>query len=307
MKKITFIYLLAACAGSLVISGYLAGAGSTGFDFSGAETSLSNSAGCGGFGCHSSAADANIGVSIEFDSAGVPVTHYIGGMSYSVIISGINNGTDLLPKFGFQMASIKGIVSAASPVSAGTWIAPYAQGTHYTPPGTFFTAGLVEQSSAILATTGTGGTGSTYVKTFNWTAPAAGTGVISMWAALNAVNGNGAKDAGDKWNTTHLIINEWGGTAGIDNTSNSISNFKLALFPNPASDNIHLTYSLNKRSAVSVKMFDLTGRLAAELLNEIQNEGEHHLNTGVSSFSKGVYFVILNADGVKTGERIVIQ
>lgn len=68
-----------------------------------------------------------------------------------------------------------------------------------------------------------------------------------------------------------------------------------------------LTYLLNKQSAVSVKMFDLNGKLTAVLLDEIQNEGEQYLDAGVSNLSKGIYFVILNAEGLKTAKRLVIQ
>ena len=307
MKKTTFIYLLAACAGSLIISGYNAGAGSTGFDCTGADTGTGNPTGCGTIFCHTSAASSAITVSVELDSAGISTTHYTGGMSYTIKLSGANTGTSSLPKFGFQMSTIIGSVGSTAPVNAGTWPTPYPQSTHYTAPSGLFTAGLVEQSSALLATTGTGGAGTTYVKTVNWTAPVSGTGTISLWAALNAVNGNGTQDAGDLWNTTHLVINEWGGAAGIADAQHNASNFKLALLPNPAVDNIHLTYYLSKRSIVSVNVFDINGRLATELLNETQNEGEQNLDAGVSKLSKGIYYIILNVDGLKIAKKLAIQ
>src|ERR1035437_7106101 len=93
MKKTTFIYLLAACAGSLIISGYNAGAGSTGFDCTGADTGAGDPAGCSGIACHASAASSDITISVEFDSAGVPASHYSGGMNYTIKLSGANIGT----------------------------------------------------------------------------------------------------------------------------------------------------------------------------------------------------------------------
>jgi hypothetical protein len=307
MKKHTFIYLIAFCAGSLVISGYHAGAGSSGgYDCTGAETGLGNPAGCTA-GCHT--ASTAITVAIELDSAGVPTTHYKGGMAYTVKITGTNTSTTSLSKFGLQLGSIKGSTALATPVNAGTWSTTCPAGTHYAAPqANNFVVGIVEQSSAIAATTGTGGSGTTYVKSFSWTAPVAGTGTISFWGAINAVNGDG-NTSGDKTNSGHIVINEWGGnsTTGIANAGNPTSDFKISLFPNPATENIHLTYSLGKQCAVSVKMFDLNGRLISDFLNEIQNEGAQNLDASISNLSKGIYFVVLNVDGLKTAKRLVIQ
>ncbi len=307
MKKHSIIYLFAAGACSFILTSYKTGAGTNGWDCTGAETGLSNPAGCSNGGCHGTS--TAITVAIELDSAGTPTTHYKGGITYTVKLSGTNTGTTSLPKFGFQMGSIKGSVAVTTPVNAGTWSTTCPAGTHYAAPqANNFVVGVVEQTSAITATTGTGGSGTTYVKSFSWTAPTSGTGTISFWAVLNAVNGDGGTN-GDQWNTKHVVINEWGGntTTGIVNTENTASDFKLSLFPNPATENIHLTYSLSKQSAVSVKMFDLNGRLVADLLDETQSEGGQNLDAGVSNLSKGIYFVVLNADGSKTAKRLVIQ
>ncbi len=304
MKKSTIIFLLAAVAGSFIISAYHSGAGSNGYDCTGAETGLGNPAGCTA-GCHT--ASTSITVAIELDSAGVATTHYTGGMAYTVKITGTNTSTTSLPKFGFQLGSIKGSVAVTTPVNAGTWSTTCPAGTHYAAPSAGnMVVGVVEQSSAITATTGTGGSGSTYVKSFSWTAPAAGTGTISFWGVMNAVNGDGGT-SGDKTNSNHVVILERTGTTGIANAANTASNFTLNLFPNPATDNIHLTYTLNKRSAVSVNVFDINGRLASELLDETQNEGEQNLNASVSNLNKGIYFVVVNADGLKMSKRLVIQ
>jgi hypothetical protein len=205
MKKITFVYLLALCAGSLIICSYAGGAASHNIEGTGAETGLGNSAGCG-TGCHASATTTTI--TFELDSAGIPTTRYVGGMTYTVRLMGKNTSTTSLPKFGFQIGCIVGSAAATTPVNAGTWKAPFPANTKYVAPKAGqFVVGIVEQTAAITATTGTGGNGTTYVQIFNWTAPAAGTGTISFWAALNAVSGNGS-DSGDKYNTGHIAITE---------------------------------------------------------------------------------------------------
>src|ERR1019366_7481626 len=202
MKKHTFVYLIAICAGSLVISGYHSGAGNNGYDCTGAETGLGNSAGCsGGNGCHSPSATTAITVALELDSAGVATTHYKGGVTYTIKLTGTNTSTTSLPKFGFEVGSVKGSTSVVTPVNAGTFATPYPANTHYAAPNQYMVVGVVEQSATLAATTGTGGSGTKYVESFTWTAPVAGTGTISFWGVINAVNGNGSSDSGEHWNT----------------------------------------------------------------------------------------------------------
>ncbi len=212
MRNKFLLVLFTGLTAGITFSSYNSGAGAGGgYDCTGAESGLQNPTGCRS--CHGNTAASTIGVTIELDSAGTPVTSYYSGVNYTVKLSGINNGSTSLPRFGFQMTCVKGATSAVTPTNAGTWA------TNGLPANTRYSAAsagnyvvnMVEQSTRILATTGTGGSGTTYVESFSWTAPAAGTGVISFFAVLNAVNNNGQDDSNDKWNTAHLVINEAGG------------------------------------------------------------------------------------------------
>lgn len=205
MNKATFVYLIALCGISLIVCSYAGGASSHNIEGTGAETGLGNSAGCGQ-GCHTSGTTTTI--NIELDSAGIPTTRYVAGKSYTVKLTGKNTSTTSLPKFGFQIGSIVGASATTTPVNAGSWVAPFPTNTKYVAPKAGkFVVGIVEQTAALAATSGSGGNGTTYVQTFNWTAPASGTGTISFWAVINAVNGNGS-DSGDKYNTGHVTITE---------------------------------------------------------------------------------------------------
>lgn len=220
MRKTTFVYLIALCAGTLMICSYAGGAGGHNIEGTGAETGLGNSAGCGR-GCHTAATTTT--VTLELDSAGVSTTRYVGGMTYKVRLTGKNTSTTSLPKFGFQIGSIVGAVATTTPVNAGTWTAPFPTNTKYVAPKAGkFVVGIVEQTAPITATSGTGGNGTTYVQTFNWTAPVAGTGTISFWAVINAVNGTGG-DSGDKYNTNHLSITELLPSTTLTVTSSTVN------------------------------------------------------------------------------------
>ncbi len=310
MKKATIVYLFAVSVCCILFSSYNAGPALTnGWDCTGAETGLQNPTGCSFQGqCHSPVATAGIGITIQLDSAGVATTHYKAGMNYTVKLTGINNTNSTLPSFGFQMASIKGSSAVATPSNSGTWKTPYPSGTHYaTPQAGNFVVGLVEQSSPQSPTSGSGSSGTVYSKTFSWTAPTSGTGTISIWAALNAVNGNTQADGGDLWNTNHIAISEWGNSsAGISFVESKI--FPMNVFPNPVSNILNLAYTLNETSNVSIQLFDMEGRLAADLLNEIQNSGLQNLNISLpSQLHDGVYILKTSANDQQYLKKIIVS
>lgn len=307
MKKRNIVLILSGFCFYFIITSYSGGPGNNGYDCTGAESGLGNPTGCTGAGCHSSSATTGIGVVLELDSAGVPTTHYKGGMNYTVKIKGMNNTTNSLSKFGFQMGSITGSSAMTTPTNAGTWSATCPTGTHYAAPQSGnFVVGVVEHTMALSPSTGTGGQGTTYTKSFSWTAPVAGTGTISFWAALMGVNGNGSADAGDLWNTTHAVINEWTSTTAV--TEVLQSQFNVNVFPNPVSDHINLTYILDTKSNVSVKLIDIKGQKIADLLNEVQPSGTQSITKRLpEGLGKGIYFLEANFNNDQVVKKILVE
>ena len=307
MKKRNLVIALTGLCLYFMITGYHAGPGTNGYDCTGAETALGNPVGCTGGGCHAVSATSGIAVTIELDSAGIPTTHYKGGMNYTVKIKGTNNTTSSLPRFGFQMGSIKGSSSVATPTDAGTWSMTCPPNTHYSAPQAGnFVVGVVEQSTQLTPTTGNGAQGTTYVESFSWTAPAAGTGTISFWAALMGVNNNGSQDAGDLWNTNHAVISEWTSSTAVNDLSQN--KFDVNVFPNPVSDYLELVYTLSERSTVSVKLIDLSGKMVADLLNETQPAGNQTMNLKLpDGLGKGIYFLRTNFNNDQIVKKIVVE
>jgi len=75
------------------------------------------------------------------------------------------------------------------------------------------------------------------------------------------------------------------------------------LYPNPATHMTHLTYENKASGAVSLQMFDMSGRKIGDLLNEDQAIGKQKIFINVESMHlpKGLYFLQLkNSDGLQT-------
>ncbi len=250
-----------------IIFGYREGpAYFAGYDCTGAETGLSNPTGCYAFsGCHHSSPTSAIGLTLELDSAGTPVLNYVGGMSYTIKINGVNNSIINLPKFGFQIGAIKGSIAQVTPVNAGTFASPYPVNTHYSAPvAGYYVVGVVEQGAPLSPSSGTGGIGTTYNEVINWIAPVKGTGTISIWAALNAVNNNGIADTNDHWNVSHLVIgeelingiNELSGNGGLKIYPNPFTSFSTFYFVNEITNGQLLLFN---SSGMEVKNFTFSG------------------------------------------------
>jgi len=302
MKRI--IYLLAIFSCYFIVTSYSLGPATEGFELTGAENGggAYTTTGCT---CHSSSSTPTIGVALELDSAGTPTTHYTGGMTYTVKLTGTNNDTFLLPAFGFQMVSIVGSTPSPAPTNAGTWTPLSPSVTHYSAPqAPYYYAGVVEHSY-ILSSSGNGGNGATYNQAFSWKAPSTGTGTISIWAVLNAVNGDGHADTYDKWNTNHIVINEWPSSVGVQSIEpNTIS---MNVFPNPASTHLNLAYTLYETSYISLKLLDLKGRIVSNVLNETQNSGMKSIKFLLpQEIHEGIYLLITNVNGINYMNKVII-
>ena len=292
MKKRILLFTATLGMAYMIFSSHAAGPAHAGYDCTGAETAntaFGNPTGCSTTHCHAAAATTSIGVAIELDSAGVATTHYKGGGTYTVKITGTPTGTSNT-KYGFQLNALKGTASSTTNVDAGTWATTgLPAGTQCTPAGftTFTTLTCMEHSSALTMT------GSTFTEAFTWTAPVTGTGAISFWGAANFVNGNALADASDVWNTNMVIINEWPATSSVPNVMPNIS---LNAFPNPVSNNLSLQMDNTQAGTYTLQAFDMKGRVITTENIEV-NGTSHTSNINTSNWLPGTYQVVVGKDG----------
>jgi hypothetical protein len=177
------------------------------------------------------------------------------------------------------------------------------------PFGTFGAA--VTTNCQVYATTQTGGypacaahksSSTTTPFSFKWTSPASGTGYL--YADILGVNGDG-NTGGDKVSGVTSMTLTPAPSAGIE--SHSESNENLSVFPNPATDNVRLTYTLLERSSVTVKLMNLNGEVVAELLNETQHQGQQSVDARLPmGLAKGMYTVNLIINGKQTMKKLMI-
>jgi len=86
----------------------------------------------------------------------------------------------------------------------------------------------------------------------------------------------------------------------IENVANDIS---LAVFPNPSSNNLTVTFDVRENENVNVQIFDLTGSLVKQVLNN-NTQGKQTVNADLSSLSNGAYLLKVTAGDFVSTKKI---
>ncbi len=85
------------------------------------------------------------------------------------------------------------------------------------------------------------------------------------------------------------------------------SEFSLSQnYPNPFNPSTKINYDLPYDSKVSIKIFDMSGREAATVVNEFKTAGYYTADINASSLSSGVYFYTINADNFSATKKMIL-
>jgi hypothetical protein len=94
-------------------------------------------------------------------------------------------------------------------------------------------------------------------------------------------------------------------TGTLTGLNESQADFSLNVSPNPTTDKISLSYSLNKTGAVAVEVFDAKGSKVISLNKGLQIAGAQKLAIDVKDLANGLYNVILYASGKSYSTKFV--
>jgi hypothetical protein len=84
--------------------------------------------------------------------------------------------------------------------------------------------------------------------------------------------------------------------------------FNLKSAPNPFNPSAVLSYELRATSYVSLRVFDTNGRQVAQLVNGLQDAGQHQATFDGSNLSSGVYLYRLTAGlNSATGKMVLLK
>ncbi len=80
----------------------------------------------------------------------------------------------------------------------------------------------------------------------------------------------------------------------------------LNIFPNPISNSTTLSFSLTQSQKVSLKIFDVNGRLVTTLTDKIIEAGEHQIEFNAEKINAGIYFLKMQTGEFLKTEKLII-
>jgi len=125
-----------------------------------------------------------------------------------------------------------------------------------------------------------------------------------LFYCINGVNGDGT-NSGDQPKSDSLLLTPYSPT---DIAAFSENGSSFGIFPNPATDILHLTYTLEQPGKVTIQLYTVDAKKAADLLDQTQEAGEQSYTTLLpANLSKGIYFVNLRVNDQMVIRKLLVR
>jgi hypothetical protein len=106
-------------------------------------------------------------------------------------------------------------------------------------------------------------------------------------------------------NAAYNVLIESATPSAIDEVGVNVT--AISAFPNPAGDKVTLRYTLANNADVAVKLYDLSGRMVADVYTGRDIAGSYSLHQDVGGLGAGMYYYVVNAgtQSIRTALAIV--
>ena len=210
----------------------------------------------------------------------IPAGGYVPGETYTVTVTGTHTGVS---KFGFEATA-----ENSQNDKTGTLSITNSTETR-----------LIMKDHAITHTSGgTTPSGASKSWSFDWTAPDAGVGSVTFYAALNAADGDGLK-SGDAIYLSSLIADENTGT-GIDD--NKFEN-AVSVYPVPFNGQINISVK-DGMNAEHINLYNSSGALVNSL--KVSGKPDDKISISTANLEAGVYILnVIGTNGEQVSKQII--
>ncbi|MBK9226206.1 MAG: T9SS type A sorting domain-containing protein [Ignavibacteria bacterium] len=140
----------------------------------------------------------------------------------------------------------------------------------------------------------------------NWTnAHVAGTAVFQD---IDFVVGNGNCPDGWAVGNAGAISRMSGEPTGISTVSSEVPSSYLLKqnYPNPFNPTTNINFSLPKSGLVTLKIYDISGREVAVLLNEVKSAGSYLVGFNAAGLPSGAYFYRLTSGNFSETKKMML-
>jgi len=233
--------------------------------------------------CHGSTASAQAG----WITSNIPASGYTPLSTYTITATATYAGRS---KFGFEISP-----QNSSGVYLGNCIV--------TDTSTQLKIGTNSRRYMTHKLSGTTGTSGFHTWSFNWTAPAAGSGNLTFYGAFLCANGNNLS-TGDITYTSTLPVTENITAIAEEN----MDPFHFIVAPNPVRDVMHISYKVEEAGTVTIRLIDLCGRCVSVLANGDKTPSAYAEDFTIPfALNPGLYFLEILTEKGQSTKKILVQ
>ena len=96
-------------------------------------------------------------------------------------------------------------------------------------------------------------------------------------------------------------------TPAADSASTNFTNYLGQNYPNPFSLNTRINYSIAASNVVELILYDMQGRPAKIMVNEVKQAGSYIYDLNTGNLAKGVYFYRIRSGGFTNVKKLIIE
>ncbi len=97
-------------------------------------------------------------------------------------------------------------------------------------------------------------------------------------------------------------------STNINSEKLTAGNYKLSQnYPNPFNPTTTINYNIPKAEHVTIKIYDILGKLVKTLVDKEQREGTYYAQFNASDLSSGVYFYQIEADNFVQAKKMIFM
>jgi hypothetical protein len=139
--------------------------------------------------------------------------------------------------------------------------------------------------------------------TFQWTAPAMGTGSVNFYlAGMQGTSTSSSSGQSTKFNVTAVET-----VTGVESVQElPKSPMLLSNFPNPFNPTTTIRFQVPVRSVVSIRIYDVHGKYAATLADGEWMPGTRQVEWDASRFASGIYWCQMRTNNYVETKKLVL-
>jgi len=149
------------------------------------------------------------------------------------------------------------------------------------------------------------------------------TSVNGNWSKIGFIPGNGTTSSPVSYSFADRGLNsgiynyrlrqiDFNGNFAYHNLSNDVNigipeKYSLSQnYPNPFNPSTKINYDLPVDGKVSIRLFDISGKEVATIVNELKTAGYHTVQFNAANLPSGAYFYIINAGSFSDTKKLVL-